>query len=143
MQAPQDEDPEIEPEDALGVGAVAASRRDRLPDVEEVSEALRPAEPSRPVVDTAERRALEDVEQNVSQPSKGFARGFFLMILLAALAVFVYATAPQIAEAVPALAGALDVYVAQVDQGRAWLDGQVADLLKMLDGMSSESAAES
>ncbi|MDA7426484.1 zinc-ribbon domain-containing protein [Thalassococcus lentus] len=120
---------------ALAAAAAAGSRRQLLPDVEEINQTLRTETQPR-AVDQAERRELEDEPQ----PRSGFGRAFVLIVLLAAIAIAIYIFAPQIAEAVPALAPTLDAYVAQVDALRLWLDGQVAALMAMLDGMSSEAA---
>lgn len=124
---------------AAGAAAAAGSRRDLLPDVEEINQTLRSsAEPRR---EKAPRADLEDApERPVRKKSGGFGRGFMLVLLLAAIAVGVYLYAPQISEAVPAAAPALEAYVAQVDAGRVWLDGQVTALLETLDSMSSESS---
>ncbi|WP_444460756.1 hypothetical protein [Rhodobacter capsulatus] len=48
-----------------------------------------------------------------------------MVLLLAALAVLLYAYAPQLAGRVPALTPLLDSYVAAVDAARIWLDAQL------------------
>lgn len=123
---------------AAGAAAAAGSRRDLLPDVEEINQTLRSsAEPRR---EKAPRADLDEtLERPVRKKSGGFGRGFMLILLLAAVAVGVYLYAPQISEAVPAAAPILETYIAQVDAGRVWLDGQVTALLETLDSMSSES----
>ncbi len=118
--------------------AAAGSRRELLPDVEEINQTLRASSEPR-VVDSAEGREVP-AEPDTSAQGGGFGRGFLLVLLLAGAAIGVYAYAPQIGAQVPPAAPYLDAYVAQVDKGRAWLDDQVAALLLTLDGMSSESA---
>ncbi|MBS0126053.1 zinc-ribbon domain-containing protein [Thetidibacter halocola] len=116
--------------------AATASRRDLLPDVEEINQTLRSSSQPR-AVDMAARRSLDEVEE--SEKRGGFTRGFALVVLVAALAVGVYVSAPRLAVTFPGLTDALSAYVAAVDQGRAWLDARVAEMLLMLDGMSAEA----
>lgn len=135
----------IDPLDGEDTGPEAASaapaaRRKRLPDVEEISQTLRSADAPR-AVDMAKRRHLDDLEDTRGKPSGGFSRGFFLVVLLAAIAIAIYAFAPQITSAVPALADQIAAYVAKVDALRVWLDAQVSNILLMLDGMSSEASS--
>ncbi len=54
--------------------------------------------------------------------------GFFAVLILVAIGVGVYAYAPQIANAVPALSGPLEAYVSVVNQGRFWLDDMARSL---------------
>ncbi|MCA0994048.1 zinc-ribbon domain-containing protein [Alloyangia pacifica] len=106
--------------------ALANSRRELLPDIEEVNQTLRVStEPRR--METAQGRALDAEEEE--QQGSNFARGFGLMLILAVLAVLIYALAPVITGAVPALAPLIDPYVAAVDGLRLWLDGQLAALI--------------
>ncbi len=106
--------------------ALANSRRELLPDIEEVNQTLRVStEPRR--METAQGRALDAEEEE--QQGSNFARGFGLMLILAVLAVLLYALAPVITGAVPALAPLIDPYVAAVDGLRLWLDGQLAALI--------------
>lgn len=106
--------------------AVAPSRRDLLPDIEEINQTLRVApEPRR--METPQGRALYAEEEE--QQSSGFARGFGAMLILAVLSVLLYALAPALTDMVPALAPLLDPYVATVDGMRLWLDAQLGALL--------------
>ena len=59
----------------------------------------------------------------------GFALGFGLVALLAAILILTYANARVIAETVPQLDPALDNYVGMVNQGRVWLDTRVSMML--------------
>ncbi|MBE9639065.1 zinc-ribbon domain-containing protein [Salipiger mangrovisoli] len=106
--------------------AVAPSRRDLLPDIEEINQTLRVTpEPRR--METPQGRALHAEEEE--QHGSGFARGFGTVLILALLAVLLYALAPSITDTVPAMAPLLDPYVATVDGMRLWLDSQLAALL--------------
>ncbi len=127
-------------EEALGAAAglaANASRRDLLPDIEEINSSLRK--------DTD--RAVASENKGDAAPAEprrgGFSRGFLTMILLAVALILLYVYADRIAALVPALGGVLDSYVSAVDSLRSWLDQQVLALMGWLDGMSSEAASDS
>ncbi len=94
------------------------SRRDLLPDIEEINSSLRGADSPR--TDTA------DLQDTPAPARGGFARGFALVIILTVILLVIYVNAPRLAQAVPQANPALNAYVALVDQGRAWLDGLLA-----------------
>ncbi|MDQ2094722.1 zinc-ribbon domain-containing protein [Rhodalgimonas zhirmunskyi] len=119
---------------AAGAGLAAqTSRRDLLPDIDEINSTLRRS--------SARGEAPEiDHSTTSSAPAKqrgGFRRGFMTLILIAVIALLLYIYAPKIAEMVPALGGVLEAYVSAINSARAWLDGQILSLLGWLDGMSS------
>ncbi|WP_050932181.1 zinc-ribbon domain-containing protein [Aestuariivita boseongensis] len=100
--------------------AAKSSRRDRLPDIDEINSSLRrsdavghPQEPAESLMEDAPRKS-------------GFARGFAIPLLVVTALVLIYATAPRIADAVPALGPVLNSYVLLVDQLRVWLDAQIS-----------------
>lgn len=105
--------------------AAAASRREQFPDIEEINSTLRA---------TGDRRGEEDGATDVDTIDAGnrrrgsVRRGFFLMIILAAIAVGVYVYAPQIAEAVPQAGPVLERYVEMVNSARFWLDDMARSL---------------
>ncbi|MDA7427244.1 zinc-ribbon domain-containing protein [Primorskyibacter aestuariivivens] len=130
-------------DDGFGSAAVSAAaaaagntRRDMLPDIEEINSTLRSSSEPR----AAETQGAIDDSQDMHRARGGFRRGFTWVILLAVLAVAVYLYADRIAEMVPQAAGPLESYVALVDDGRAWLDAKVLQGLQWLDSMSSEAA---
>ena len=110
--------------------AAAGSRRDMLPDIDEINSTLR---------STSERQitgeeAAEASSTSVRRPRRGgFKRGFMSVVLIAILCTGVYLAAPMLTEQVPALSPALSTYTEVIDQARLWLDVQVQDLLKRLD----------
>lgn len=67
-------------------------------------------------------------EAPAAKRSGGFARGFALIVVLAALLFAGYVQAPALRAQVPAAGPALDVYVATVDGLRRRLDALVRDL---------------
>ncbi|SFE31652.1 zinc-ribbon domain-containing protein [Roseivivax sediminis] len=108
-----------------------ASRRDLLPDVDEINQTLRSSEDRRPVETTQGRAPQAD------DAGGGFGRGFVSVLLLGAALIALYAFAPRIADAVPALADPLAAYAAALDAARLWLDSQVTSVLVWLDTLGA------
>ncbi|WP_299726407.1 zinc-ribbon domain-containing protein [uncultured Tateyamaria sp.] len=123
--------------EAAATAAALGSRRDLLPDIEEINSTLRSSGDRQ----TGSSGPSSDIHATaVAPPSKsGFRRGFTLMILLAIILGAIYMMAPQIAQAVPQVDPYLSSYVAFVDTARAWLDGQVTALLTWLDRLASSA----
>lgn len=111
------------------------SRRDMLPDVEEINQTLRASNERREV-----RSVQADLEDE-DETSGGFGRGFLYTILLFAIGAALYVYAPQVAETVPQLAAPMETYVIMVDQLRGWLDSQIAIVMQMINGTSAEAPA--
>jgi predicted Zn finger-like uncharacterized protein len=101
------------------------SRRDLLPDIEELNSSLR---------DTGDRSGAEDSTTDIDalehgpQRRRGMRLGFLSVLAVAAGAVAIYVNADRLADAVPAAAAPLAGYVDAVDGLRIWLDGVVRDL---------------
>ena len=111
-----------------------ASRRDLLPDVEEINSSLRSAS-------DREVDGESDVDDYLEPQSekRSFRRGFTLMILLAVILGAVYVMAPKITQSVPMAVPAVSGYVAIVDKGRAALGDRVKGILDWLDAKASSS----
>lgn len=113
----------------------AGSRRDLLPDVEEINSTLRA---------TSERHSQEQdpgiiaIEQDVDEPQgrSGFGRGFSVMILLAVILLGIYVLAPKIVAMAPPAEPALNAYVATIDQARLALDNQLRALVDVINKAS-------
>lgn len=120
---------------AAGLSQLAAnaSRRDLLPDIEEINSTLRK--------DSERQATAEPSEAPAAAPARrgGFSRGFSVILLFFALALALYVFAGKLAEMVPQLEPLLSAYVEMVNRGRFWLDGQIAALMQWLDTMSSEA----
>lgn len=114
-----------EPAPAIGAAVTTASgtRKELLPDIEEINSSLRPD------AERAPARETPPAAEPEVQRRKGFRYGFSLIILIAAALLLAYVQAPRIAERLPALSAPLDSYVAAVDQGRIWLDTTVTALM--------------
>lgn len=121
--------------EAAATAAAIGSRRDLLPDIEEINSTLRSTS-DRQAGATAE---MADAEHDrPSRPrSSGFRRGFMFMVILALLLVAIYIAAPQIARSLPQTDPYLSGYVAQVDVFRGWLNGKIMALLTWLDAVAS------
>jgi len=114
------------------------SRRDLLPDIEEINSTLRSSA-------TRTGATSPDIGPGIEAPTRqrkrrGFRTGFLTMLLVFIALMALYITAPRLAVAVPALEAPLNEYVSVVDKGRVWLDGKVQSLLKSLDDMAANSA---
>ncbi|MGY3439089.1 MULTISPECIES: zinc-ribbon domain-containing protein [unclassified Marinovum] len=122
---------------AAAAAAASGSRRELLPDIEEINSTLR---------STDQPRQQHASEESAAEPERatrsGFRRGFTYILLLAAVAALLYIYAPQIAERVPALASTLEAYVIWVGEMRIWLDARILAGLQWLDGMASEASPQ-
>ncbi|MBR9891050.1 hypothetical protein GYB14_05095 [bacterium] len=117
--------------EGTAAAAAASSRRELLPDIEEINQTLR-ASSERRSMETPQGRAA--VEEEDEAETRGFSRGFRLVIAVAVVAVALYLLAPTIAEMVPGSTPILDAYVGQIDTARLWLDGQVGALVQQFGG---------
>ncbi len=104
-------------EDAAAEPARQVTRRQMLPDIEEINSTLRPS--------AAVRHDGDDDPMLLANPQvrSGFRSGFVLMLVVAAVLVALYLMAPRLAVQIPGAKGAIDGYVAGVDQARVGLDG--------------------
>ena len=101
--------------------AETGSRKELLPDIEEINSTLRSAGSAAPAPQAAS-------EEPPVRRKSSFARGFALSLIAALALVIVYDKAALISEKLPQANPALDSYVGWVDQARLWLDGQVKSL---------------
>lgn len=124
-------------DDPVKATTAMASRRDLLPDIDEINSTLRSGS-------ARSGAGATDVGPDVEAPTfqrqrRGFRTGFMTVLLVFAVLAVVYVLAPRLAAAVPALEGPLQSYVTAVDQGRVWLDARVQGLLRSLDSMAEDS----
>ncbi|WP_299028311.1 zinc-ribbon domain-containing protein [uncultured Sulfitobacter sp.] len=128
-----------EVETAAAAAAALGSRRDLLPDIEEINSTLRSGS-------ARTGAGAADIEPEIEAPTRqrkrrGFRTGFMTVLLIFIVLVVIYVLAPRLSAAVPALEGPLQSYVALIDQGRVWLDGKVQGMLKSLDSAAEVSGS--
>lgn len=112
---------------APAMAATAASRRELLPDIEEIYSSLR---------SEAERGTPADnpvQEVATAKKRRGFRLGFFGVLTILAILTLAYIFAPQISEMVPVLTDMMTSYVAAVDNLRLWIDLKLQDLMAMME----------
>ncbi|WP_176248071.1 zinc-ribbon domain-containing protein [Sulfitobacter sp. HGT1] len=131
------EETEHEAVPAGASAAALASRRDLLPDIEEINSTLRTGN---------ERRSADpDLEDSTVTPAAkregGFKRGFTIIVVLALLMLLAYVFAPQLSAAVPQLEPFLSSYVATINQARVSLDSGLQNMLQWLDTKASQSGS--
>lgn len=116
-----------EPE-AAAAATVAASRRELLPDIEEINSTLR---------SSSEREGsghqTEVVAEEGRQRKRGFRFGFWLIVIVAAMLTAIYVFRVEITAAVPQVKPTMDSYVALVESGRLWLNDQMKSIVDWLD----------
>lgn len=128
-----DEDEDAQEELLAATSSVMGSRRDLLPDIEEINSTLRSNNDRSPTVDSGQTAQIEEQEKRSSR------LGFTLTIALIAVLVLFYVLAPNVAEKLPQAAPALDAYVSTVNGLRGWLDTQITAALGWLDDAAVSS----
>ena len=137
---------------AAGVGAVARrlarlkgepevvakpqTRREMLPEIEEINSTLRASSERRSGPSAAIAESMDDTGARKS----GFRSGFVLMLVVAVALLAAYVMAPKLQQQFPAAAGVLQAYVAAVDAGRVWLDGALKSAIGFLKGLAGSKA---
>ncbi|MCH2067648.1 MAG: zinc-ribbon domain-containing protein [Shimia sp.] len=127
-------------DDAATAAAVAATvrsakdtRRDLLPDIEEINSTLRTSG------DTPRNPDLGQKTNNSASRARGFRLGFALVILLAGAAVFVYSSHDSLSKSYPQAAPYIDSFMASANGARIWLDDKVAGLFLKLNALTGQS----
>lgn len=110
-----------------------ASRRELLPDIEEINSTLRAS--SEPRVEGGDLPLPPVV---VPDARRGFRSGFTLMLIIAAGLWLAYVMAPRIATQIPASASAMDAYVAAVDKARVTVDEALQSASKSIRSLSGQ-----
>lgn len=115
-------------EDVAAVVA-AQSRRELLPDIEEINSSLR---------SSAERSDGVEAVVQAEENRRGFRFSFFIILSIFAVLAAIYVYAPNISEAVPALSDILESYVQAVDTARLWLDQKMQGLVASMENTPTE-----
>jgi predicted Zn finger-like uncharacterized protein len=111
------------------------TRREMLPDIEEINSTLRPGD----VALNDDGEAFE-IARRPEPGRSSFRSGFVLMLVIAVIGLLAYVMAPQISARLPAAKPAMDGYVQAVDAGRTWLDGATRGLIASLRGAAGSDA---
>ncbi len=127
-------------DDAATAAAVAATvrsakdtRRDLLPDIEEINSTLRTSG------DTPRNPDLGRKANTSASRARGFRLGFALVLLLAGAAVFVYSSHENLSQSYPQAAPYIDGFMASANGARIWLDDQVTNLFLKLNEITGQS----
>ena len=107
------------------------SRRDLLPDIEEINSTLRPS---------GERPNAGAAAVPYSDPAdaaRPFRKGFLTAVVIAAFFAGLYVFANDVTAAIPSLSDAMAQYTGTIEQMRVWLDSQVRDILTALAEMTT------
>lgn len=129
----------VSPEAAVAeVTASVGSRRDLLPDIEEINSTLRASgDRKRPA--EATDADIKGTTPKTRSKMRSFRFGFYGVILLGLIAGGVYVYSPRIATSLPAAAPLLSSYTQNVDKARSWLSTSLDAVLARLDQMASEN----
>jgi predicted Zn finger-like uncharacterized protein len=103
--------------------SLLGSRRDLLPDIEEINSSLRSKQ------GTGEHNQVAAPVAAPVRKKSGFSRGFAVAAIIVIVLALIYANAPDIARQVPAADPALNAYVTVVDQARLWLDNKLGEFV--------------
>lgn len=113
--------------------AHSGSRRELLPDIEDINATLRSAEDRRP----SERVGVGATA--AEKHRRGFRLGFGLVFLASAGAVLTYIYHAQIIAAYPQATPYIEAYMAWIRETRLWLDTHVTGMMLYLDNLSESS----
>lgn len=109
------------------------TRREMLPDIEEINSSLRPGD-----VAVDDQGTAYEIARRPEPGRSSFRSGFVLMLVIGLVGLLAYVMAPQISAQIPAAKPAMDGYVRSVDAGRVWLDGATRGLVTSLRGMAGD-----
>jgi hypothetical protein len=112
------------------------TRREMLPEIEEINSTLRASSEKR----SGQSAAIADTLDDTGARKSGFRSGFVLMLVVAVVLLVAYVMAPKLQQQFPAAAGALQAYVAAVDAARVWLDGALKSAIGFLKGLAGSKA---
>lgn len=126
---PVETPPETAQAEAVAAAALAGSRRDLLPDIEEINSTLRSS------ADRSRAQAANEPDAPISKPAgkRGFRVGLLISLCLALGLILIYGYAPRIAQSMPATDPYISRYVTQVDRGRLWINARLSTVQAWLD----------
>lgn len=112
------------------IAARPASRRELLPDIEEINSTLRASSEPRGDEGSA------DADSREARERQGFRWGFVLILLVSVLIWSAYVLAPRIIAAVPASESAVQAYVLGVERARLGVDAALQSASRSLRRLS-------
>ena len=107
-----------------------STRRDLLPDIEEINSTLRSTEMPKRKADP--RKAVDERLRR----GRGFRLGFCVVLMLAAAAIFVYSSHDTLSLRYPEAAPFIEGFMASANDTRIWLDDKVTQLFLKLNEMT-------
>ena len=84
----------------------------------------------------SDRSGLTETEKQEAVQRRGFRRGFFLVLIILALAITPYFFQDEINANLPQLSEYMVTYVETVDAARLWLNTQIQSLQALAAGSS-------
>ena len=108
------------------------TRRDLLPEIDEINSSLRAASEKR----TGESAAVSDMMLENNKGRSSFRTGFLLIVLVAFIAMLAYVMAPKIVAQMPGTETAMTSFVHAVDVGRARLDSSLRGLIVSIKSLT-------
>ena len=111
----------------------SGSRRDLLPNIEEITSSLSSADGGVDLTDTG-----TEIEPGKTKPSSGaFLKGFLYAVLFTGLATAIYIFAPALESSIPALKGPLGHYTDMISTLRGTLNEHTGGIREWLQQMAS------
>ncbi|WP_208351678.1 zinc-ribbon domain-containing protein [Pseudaestuariivita rosea] len=102
---------------AIAAGLSDDKPAEDLPDINDINSTLIAQAP--PATQTAD----------AEQAKGGFGKGFLTVVAIGAVALALYAYAPQISQSVPGLSAAMEGYSDTIDGLRLWIDGTLQQVV--------------
>ena len=130
---PPPEDPQVSPQPPR---ASTGSRRDLLPDIEEINSTLRPD--AKALASAADQSNGDPIAENAAR-GRGIRRGFAVMVALTTLAVVIYSQADAIGQRAPSVQPALASYSTWVNERRKQLDETVSAIADRLSDAAASA----
>lgn len=119
---PEEDGAEKQPQEEIDPG----SRRNLLPDIEEINSSLESNSGRR---DPGLTSAQANAASTEAETGSGFRQGFLLAIVIALVLLLLYRFAPVIAARIPGTEAAMAGYVDTINAARATLSALVSDML--------------
>lgn len=121
-----------DPDAAAAPLAKAQTRRDMLPEIEEINSTLRASSEKR----AGQAAVVTETMVSDTKPRTAFRNGFVLILLLAAVLLAAYVMAPKLMQQFPAATSTVQAYVTAVDAMRVGVDGILQRAIGFMRGLA-------